>query len=194
MKNKFLNVFFLVCFCLAFSAQTDEVYVGKTTKDSTFKTTRKRNRDWMDKITYGGNFQAFYSNGAYVYLAPNIGYMPLKNLNVGVGIIYSYVSVNYSGYGRFSQSIYGTHTYARYFFSESFFAQGQFDHLLQPDVYNYINPDKKIWVDYVLIGGGYKQSLGKHAAIITSIMINVTPNRLSIYPNPIFQFGFVGGF
>ncbi|MDO9000276.1 hypothetical protein [Sediminibacterium sp.] len=193
MKNKVLIIFFLF-FCLSFRAQTDDVYVGKTDKDTTFRPKKKRNNDWIDKVTYGSNVQAIFGSYTYIYLSPTIGYTPFKNFNFGIGFIYSYVSINYKGYGRFSQSIYGGHSYARYFINESFFVQGQFDHLLQPNVYNIYNPSEKVWVDYALIGGGYRQSLGNKAALITSIMINATPNRLSIYPNPIIQIGFVGRF
>ena len=194
MKKKILGLVFLLFFCLPFFGQTDDVYVGTTSKDSTFQAAKKRDTDWMKRITYGSNFQAIFGTYTYIYLSPTIGYIPFKDFNVGIGFIYSYVSINYSGFGHFSQSIYGGHSYARYFVTESLFIQGQFDHLLQPNVYNYNNPKEKVWVDYALVGGGYRQPIGKHAALVSSLMVNVTPNRLSIYPNPILQIGFVGGF
>lgn len=194
MKKKILVGVFLILVCLRYSAQTDDVYIGNATKDTTFKPKKKKNREWLDKVTYGSNVQAIFGSYTYIYLSPTIGYTPFKNFNFGVGFIYSYVSINYQGYGKFSQSIYGGHSYARYFIGESFFAQAQFDHLLQPNVYNYNDPKQKVWVDYFLVGGGYRQAIGKRAALMTSIMINLTPSPLSIYPNPIFQIGFVGGF
>ncbi len=194
MKKKILGVVFLLLVCLGSKAQTDDVYIGTREKDTTFKPKKKRNTDWMKNFTYGGNVQAIFGSYTYVYLSPTIGYIPFKNLNIGIGFIYSYASVNYNGFGRVTQTIYGGHSYARYFVNESFFVQGQFDRLLQPNVYNFSNPNEKIWVDYTLIGGGYRQAIGKRAALITSLMINVTPSSLSIYPNPIFQIGFVGGF
>ncbi|MEO6304861.1 MAG: hypothetical protein ABIP51_17000 [Bacteroidia bacterium] len=196
MKKRILAVVFLLFFCLAFNAQTDSVYYGTKTKDSVYRHEKPKDKDWLKKVTYGSDFQAIFGTYTNVYLAPTIGYKPIDKLNVAVGFIYSYVSINYNGYGRISQTIYGGHSYARFFFNESFFAQGQFDHLLQPDVYNYNDPEKKVWVDYTMVGGGYRQSLGKRAALVTSLMINVSPSRLSIYgPSPlIFQVGFVGGF
>jgi len=194
MKKKILALIFLLFFCLEFNAQTDDVYIGTNQKDTTYKPKKQRNTDWMKNFTYGGNVQAIFGSYTYVYLSPTIGYIPFKNLNVGIGFIYSYSSINYSGYGHVTQTIYGGHSFARYFLNESFFVQGQFDHLLQPNYYNYTNPNDKIWVDYTLIGGGFRQPIGKHAALITSLMVNVTPSSLSIYPNPVFQIGFVGGF
>lgn len=196
MKKRILTVVFLLFFCLAFNAQTDSVYYGTPAKkDTTFKPKKQRNNDWMKKLTYGGNLQLSFGSYTNIYLAPAIGYSPFNRFNFGIGFIYNYVSVNYGGYGKFEQTVYGGHSYARYFINESFFAQAQFDYLLQPNVYNiYNNPKEKVWVEYLLLGGGYRQSLGKNAALVTSIMINATPHRLSLYPNPIFQVGFVGGF
>ncbi len=194
MKSGILCIVFLLFFCLDNRAQTDSVYYGKRTKDTASRA-KKFDSSKLDKFNYGGDFQAYFINSyTYVYLAPTIGYTPFNNFTIGAGPLYIYASVNYLGYGRISQSVYGLHSYGRYFFKGGFFAQGQFDHLLQPNVYNYNNPEQKVWVDYTLVGGGFRRSLGKNSALITSIMINVTPNKLSIYQNPIFQIGFVGGF
>ncbi|MBA2610697.1 MAG: hypothetical protein H0U95_01910 [Bacteroidetes bacterium] len=184
----------MLFFCLAYKAQTDSVYYGTTSRDTSYKPKKQRNTDWMKRFTFGSNVQASFGTYTYIYLSPTIGYIPFKNFNFGVGFIYNYISVNYKSYGHVSQSIYGAHSYARYFVTQSFFVQGQYDHLLQPNIYNYYNPKEKIWVDYTLIGGGYRQSLGKNAALLTSIMFNLTPNNLSFYPNPTFQVGFVAGF
>jgi hypothetical protein len=194
MKKGTIIIVLLLFFCSGLHAQTDEVYIGVSKADTSKNSKKRNNTDWIKKVTYGSNFQAIFGTYTYIYLSPTIGYNLTKNFNVGVGFIYSYANINYKGYGRFEQSIYGAHSYARYFINESFYAQAQFDHLLQPNVYNYYNPREKIWVDYFLLGGGYRQSLGKRAAFVSSIMINLTPNVLSIYPNPIFQVGFVGGF
>jgi hypothetical protein len=47
----------------------------------------------------------------------------------------------------------------------------------------------------LLIGGGFRQSIGDKAALTTSIMYNVRPDPLSIYPSRVIvQFGIVGSF
>lgn len=148
--------------------------------------------DWKNRITYGGNFQALLGNPTMIYLSPTIGYLFTKKFNAGLGFIYNYTSVDYGVYGKYSQSIYGAHSYARYFVTPSFYLQGQYDKLLQPNWASYYNPDKKIWVDYALVGLGYSQHAGDHVAFNTSLMYNLTPHRLSIYPSRfIIQIGFV---
>jgi hypothetical protein len=116
-------------------------------------------------------------------------------VNVGVGLIYNYSSINYGPpYGKMSQSIYGAHTYARYIIAQTYFVQAQFDKLYQPDWFSRI-PNDKTWVNYFLVGGGFRQPVGSKAAIMTSIMYNLTPSPLSIYPGRVvIQFGFVSGF
>ncbi len=196
MKKRILTVVFLLFFCLVFNAQTDSVYYGTPAKkDSTFKAKKQRNKDWNKKLTYGGNTQLYFSQAfTIVDLAPSIGYNLTENLNLGLGFIYIYSSANYLTYGRYVQSAYGPYCYARYSFLESFFVQGQFDRLRQTNIYNFNDPTQKVWVDYVWLGGGYRRSIGKNAALMSSVMINITPHRLSIYPNTILQFGVVAGF
>lgn len=192
MRN-FFNTFFLVVLFAAFgSAQVDSVYTGDIKKKDEERR-KERNYDWMENVTFGGNLQLQFGSYTFIYLSPTIGYMPLEKLNVGVGLIYNYISINYGAFGKYSQSVYGTHSYLRYFLTDGFFVQGQFDRLFQPNVF--AANENKVWVDYALVGGGFRQSIGDKAALTTSIMYNLTPNLLSIYPNRlIIQFGFMSRF
>ncbi len=195
MKKRIFGLVFLVFICLQNKAQTDSVYYGNTPKDNNHKTKTPRNTEWLKRFTYGGNTQLYFSgNFTFVDLAPTIGYSPMERLNVGVGFIYFYSSVNYNGYGRYQQSAVGGLCYAKYAFNDNFFGQVQFDKLRQSNVFNFNNPEEKVWVDYLLVGGGYSIDVGKNARATTSILLNLMPHRLSIYPNPIIQFGFVAGF
>lgn len=191
--KKFLNV---LLFCLLFSvlnAQVDSVYTGAPQIREKEKRKKERNDDWKEKVSYGGNLQLQFGTYTFIYLSPTIGYKPLDKLNVGVGLIYNYISINYGTYGKYAQSIYGTHTYVRYFITEGIFLQGQYDRLFQPG--KFAGKDNMQWVDYALVGGGFSQSIGKKAALTTSIMYNLTPNPLSIYPSRlVVQFGFMGTF
>lgn len=195
MKKRILGLVFLVFICLRYTAQTDSVYYGNSPNNNTAKAKKQRNTDWLKRVTYGGNTQLYFSSYfTFIDISPSIGFTPFERFNFGIGFIYFYSSTNYSGYGRFQQSAYGGMAYARYFVTDNFFAQAQYDKLRQTDIFNFNNPKEKVWVDYLLIGGGYSVDLGKNARATTSIMLNVSPHRLSIYPNPIIQFGFIAGF
>jgi hypothetical protein len=183
-----VSVFFLKS---ELHSQTDSVYVGNKPPSSN-SPKKKRDFAWKDKITYGGNFQAFFGNPTFVYVSPSIGYLITEQFNVGVGMIYNYMRADYGNYGVYSQSIFGGHSYARYNVTPSFFVQGQYDRLRQPDYYS-LTAGKKIWVDYAMAGVGYSQGVGENVVFNTSIMYNFTHSvRYSIYPSPfIFQVGIV---
>jgi hypothetical protein len=187
-----LVFFILISFSL--QSQTDSVYTGRDTTGRKESKRKIKNEEWKKDLTYGGNFQAWFGNPTFIFLSPTIGYNFFDNFNAGVGIIYNYTQFNTGIYGKISQSIFGGHSYMRYIIAQNYFVQAQYDRLLQPDYFSYV-PDQKRWVDYLLVGGGLRQSVGNKAAIITSLMYNVTPNPLSIYPSRlIVQFGFVAGF
>jgi len=193
MRGALLLILF---FCLNATAQSDDVYVGKRPEDK--PAPRKKSflnfDQWKEKVTFGGNFQAWFGNPTFVFLSPTIGYSPVDNFNLGVGVIYNYSKVDFGQYGKYSQSIFGGHSYARYFFTESYFAQVQYDRLRQPNLLSY-KQGEKTWIDYLLVGGGLRQSVGPKAALTMSLMYNLTPHLLSIYPSRvILQFGIVAGF
>ena len=189
-------IIFVIIFSLAENlySQTDSVYTGNKAP-GVKKINHEKREEWKKKTFFGTNFQAQFGSITFIYLSPSIGYIPFKKCNIGVGAIYNYASANIAGYGHFSQSIFGGHSYIRYFLTQNFFAQAQFDKLLQPDWYNLKDPGKKVWVDYALVGAGYSQPIGNLAAFNTSIMYNLTPQALSIYPSQyIIQIGFTARF
>lgn len=186
-------IIMLVWMCSA-QAQTDSVYMGKRPDEPRREAKRSPLGfdKWKDRVTFGGNFQAWFGTYTFVYLSPTVGFNVVKNLNVGAGFIYNYVRIDFGAAGRYSQSIYGSHSYARYTIAGKYFLQAQYDRLRQPDLLSY-TPGKKIWVNYLLFGGGIRQQVGSNVAFTMSLMYNVTPHPLSIYPNPLIQFGVVAG-
>lgn len=177
-------------------AQTDSVYYGDRAPELKKKEAIKRDhlQKIKDNMLYGGNFAAWFGASTFINVSPTIGYKITDDLHAGVGFIYNYASVRYSNGAKFSQSLYGSHVFARYLLTEDLFAQAQYDRLSQPNYYSTNWTKERVWVDYVLIGGGYRIMVGDHSAILTTIMYNLTPHNLSIYSNPYFQMGFVAGF
>jgi hypothetical protein len=195
MKKCFVFTVFLILFAGSIQSQVDEVYTGTLKKSDSTRKKPKRDLDWMKKVTYGGNLQLQLGTFTFVYMSPTIGYQITPKLNVGVGIIYNYISINYGGsYGKVSQSVFGGHSYIRYFINEGFYLQGQYDQLRQPDVFS-INPDQKKWVEYAMAGFGFRKPIGDKVGLNLTVLYNLTPNVLSIYPSRfIFQFGIMGTF
>ncbi len=195
MRSFFHTLVLVFLFCSCIEAQTDDVYTGSPVAGDSAKRKPPRNYDWMKKLTYEGNLQLQLSNYTFIYLSPTIGYSPIEKVNVGLGVIYNYISINYGGsYGKVSQSVFGGHSYARYFVSDGFFVQGQYDRLRQPNVYN-LNGERMKWVDYLLAGVGFRKPIGDRIGMSGTLLYNLTPSPLSIYPSRlIVQFGFMGTF
>lgn len=195
---RLLTIIIALLFCASVSqAQVDSVYYG--TEHPSQKEAKKKepkNNAWKEKITWGGNLQLWIGNPTFILLTPTIGYIPFKKFNkfnVGIGGVYNYTSFN-SPYGNYAQSIYGGHSYARYTIGENYFVQVQYDKLLQPDLFS-TEPNDKVWIDYIFLGGGFCQPISDKVGLSTSIMYNVNQNRLSIYPSRlIIQFGIIGTF
>lgn len=193
--KKFFYTLFLITLIVSFTdAQVDSVYTGTVERKEKEKKKKERNDEWKERVTFGGNLQLQFGSYTFIYLSPTIGYIPFEKVNVGVGLIYNYISINYGAYGKYDQSIYGTHTYARYFITDGVFIQGQYDRLFQPGG-SFFGKTDRIWVDYGMVGGGFRQSIGKKASLTTTLMYNLTPNLLSIYPSRlVIQFGFMSTF
>ncbi|WP_317898736.1 hypothetical protein [Aurantibacillus circumpalustris] len=188
---KLIRIIILIVVCSGFSqAQVDSVYYGS---QEPIKKAKEKNDAWKEKLLWGGNLQAWIGNPTFILLTPTIGFTPFEKFDIGIGGIYNYTSYR-SSYGSYSQSIFGGHSYVRYTIGESYFVQVQYDKLLQPDLFS-LEPNKKIWIDYIFVGGGFCQAISDKLALSTSIMYNVNHNFLSIYPSRlIIQFGITGRF
>jgi hypothetical protein len=183
-------------------AQVDDVYTGERKQNDKKENTRKASSaSWLklkEKLVFGGFVMPGYGVSSfgstfYVSANPNIGYRITEKLVAGVGFNYNYINFKPKVGKAYSQSIYGPNAFARYLVFENVFAQIQYDKLNQPDYYS-PNASSRIWVDYLLAGGGYYQRIGDRSGMVLSIMYNLTPNRNSVYRNPVIQFGFIGGF
>jgi hypothetical protein len=179
-------------------SQVDSVYTGVPTKDHSKKTGSSRiNPDWWkEKISYGGFINPNYSVSSYGSLFslsanPNIGYRLTKEMTLGVGATYYYTSLT-TKLGKYTQSIYGPNAFCRYKILTNAFFQVEYDKLNQPDFFN--GSDKRVWVDYFYVGGGYCQRITANSGFLISFMYNLTPSNNSVFFNRMLNFGFVSGF
>lgn len=179
-------------------SQVDSVYTGVQNKDPSKKSTRKRQSpEWLkEKISYGGFINPTYAITSYgsvfaISANPNIGYRLTKELTLGLGatVYYSNYSTNY---GKTVYSLYGPNTFARYKIFGNSFLQVEYDKLNQPDFY--YRTDKRVWVDYLYIGGGYYQRMTERSGLVVSFMYNLTPSKNSAFFDRMFNIGFVSGF
>ncbi len=74
----------LIVGTLASHAQVDSVYYG-TKHPAQERPKEPKDNAWKEKITWGGNVQAWIGNPTFILVSPTIGYIPFKNFNFGVG-------------------------------------------------------------------------------------------------------------
>jgi hypothetical protein len=143
---------------------------------------------FKERIYVGGNLGAWFGATTYVNLSPLIGYKITKEFSIGGGFTYNYYSQTYLGQ-KYVTTIYGANTFARYRILENLFAQVGWDRLSVPD-YVSILPNSRVWVDNILLGGGYRQAFSERGSFVAVILYNINQTPLSPYQNPIIQIGF----
>lgn len=141
-----------------------------------------------ERLYFGGNVGAWFGSTTYVNLSPLVGCKITKQFSLGGGFTYNYYSQTY-GTQKYTSTIYGGNTFARYLVFENAFVQVGWDHLSVPDFYSPIY-NSRVWIDNILLGGGYRQKFSERGSFVAAIFYNVNQTPLSPYPNPIIQIGF----
>ena len=187
-------VLILILFNLKSYSQTDSVFTGRSRPTKKEKPKKITNNEWKKTLTYDFNFQAWAGNPTFILLSPSLGYNVSTKLNLGFGLIYNYTNKDFGKYGKYNGSSFGLHSHARYIFGDNFFTVLQYDKLLQPNILTRY-PNVKTWVDYLMLGAGYRQNKKKSASFNSSLVYNLLPDILSIYPSRIIvQIGLSGVF
>lgn len=141
-----------------------------------------------ERLYFGGNVGAWFGSTTYINLSPLVGYKVTKQFSIGTGFTYNYYSQTYRGQ-KFTSTIYGANIFARYLVLENLFAQVGWDRLSVAD-HNSPIINSRVWIDNILVGGGYRQKFSNNGSFVAAIYYNINQTPLSPYPNPIIQIGF----
>jgi hypothetical protein len=140
------------------------------------------------RIFVGGNVGASFGTITYINISPLVGYKITDDFSAGAGFTYNYISQKY-GVQKITSTIYGSNVFARYSIFQNLFAQVGWDRLSVSD-YRSVIPNSRVWIDNILVGGGYKQPFSERGNLVAMIFYNINQTPLSPYPNPIIQIGF----
>jgi hypothetical protein len=143
---------------------------------------------FKERLYVGGNVGAWFGSSTYINVSPLVGCKLTKDFSLGVTGTYNYYSQTYAG-KKYVSTIYGGGAFGRYTFLENFFGQIGFERLSVLD-YRSVIPESRVWVDNILVGGGYRQMFSERGSFVAAIFYNVNQTPLSPYPNPIIQIGF----
>jgi hypothetical protein len=157
-----------------------------------------------DKLVFGGNLGLMIGTVTAIDFSPIIGYYITPKLISGIGLSYSYYREK-NIYGEIKSHIYGARVFSNYTFLENIgadlpmkanfalFAHAEYEALNLDRSFNsneISSVKERYWVHSPLIGGGFKQPIGKKSSFNITILYNLNYQDNLPYANPIIRIGF----
>ncbi len=146
-------------------------------------------KNFRDKIFFGGNLGIQFGTSTFADISPLVGYKFTEKISAGVGVTYQYYHYQ-DQYFDFETNVYGGRVLARYNFTQTFFAHGEYEYL-NMEAFDF--PDTRVDVGSLMGGVGYIQRIGDNSGIVALVLYNFTETHYTPYQNPIFRVGFVVG-
>jgi hypothetical protein len=159
-------------------------------QDSTMLPKHPPKERFIDKLFTGGNLGVQFGTVTFVDVSPLVGYRITDKISAGIGATYQYYHYKDKFYD-FETNVYGGRVFGRYLFTDYLFGHAEYEYLnLEAFDFN----RRRVDVGSLLVGGGYIQRIGDHAAIVAMLLYNFTESAYTPYTNPIFRIGVNIGF
>jgi long-subunit fatty acid transport protein len=171
--------------------------------DTVKKPVQPRESKW-DKLVWGGYLTLQVGTVTIVAVSPQAGYYVNPRMLVGAGLSYEYYSEKWYN-DRISSSIYGGRVFNEYAVFTSMYKSNMqkpnFSFISHIE-YELINLDRdfsnpnvarassRFWIHGLLVGGGYKQHLGRRSSFNFVLLYNIINDSRSPYDNPQIRIGF----
>jgi hypothetical protein len=161
---------------------------------STYSQNSLKDLPFKERVYAGGNFGLALGNvSTFVEAAPFVGYRITEKFSAGIGANYTHLRYN-DGFFKTKLDIFGVNVFARRIINQSFFAHVEYEMLNVAPRFVQFDNKKRIWVEGLLVGGGFRQPFGNNSAFITTILFNLLESAETPYRNPIYRAGFYIGF
>lgn len=191
-----ITIIIAVIFILAGKAFAQEK------KDDTAKTENKPSM--RERFVFGGNI--FLQVGTYtvINIAPMAGYYITPKLFSGVSLTYQYYYEKWIS-TTVSSHIFGTGVFCQYPLIEhigkdlpmkadfSIISHVEYEALNLDRDFSLTSPgllQQRYWLHGLLIGGGFKQHVGKRSSINITFLYNLLWDKRTPYTNPLIRIGF----
>lgn len=171
--------------------------------DTVKKPVQPRESKW-DRLVWGGYLTLQVGTVTVVAVSPQAGYYLNPLMLVGAGLSYEYYSEKWYN-DRISSSIYGGRVFNEYAVFTSMYKSNMqkpnFSFISHIE-YELINLDRdfsnpnvarassRFWIHGLLVGGGYKQHLGRRSSFNFVLLYNIINDSRSPYDNPQIRIGF----
>lgn len=151
------------------------------------------------KWYYGGNIGfSFWNDYYYFGVYPLVGYKITPQFSIGGKIGYSYIKDS-----RYEPAVnssnYGGSIFSRYRIIPQIYLHAEyvyFSYGYSVDVQEKTFNTERVWVPYLLIGGGFSQNIGPNVWAFVEVLFDVIQDENSLYDEwePFISFGVGVGF
>lgn len=153
----------------------------------------KEKKPKSQKVFFGGSLGLSFGSYTRIAVYPQIGYRITPKLTTGIELGYIYISdTRYSTTRDYSN--YGASIFAQYRVLKPLYVHVEYA------AYNYLiyytgNEENRDWVNFLFLGAGYIQKVGKATHIYAQIKFDVLQEDNSPYGwDPLFSIGATVGF
>ncbi len=195
MKKLIILILFPISFALALNSGEG------VSKDSTAPKTTSAPSSTSSKIYYGGNIGFnFWNNYFYLSIQPLIAYKVTPQFSVGGRLGYSYISDDRSSFGNVTSHNYGASVFTRYRVIPQLYAHAEFAYAsTERHTYSVLQQQfnsERVWVPYLLLGGGYSQLISPNVWAYVEVLFDVIQDENSVYGDwdPLVSVGVGVGF
>lgn len=188
MLKTLAGVFTLLLFSLLTVAQPTRSTDEKDDKDEKPDLSEK---DFSDRLVYGGNIGLSFGNTTSIRISPKIGYRLNRRWIAGIGGTYNYISVNIPRLGKFQDNIYGGMLFTNYRVFNNFLAIGRVELMnVRNRTNNRFSDEIRVWQPGNMLGVGYRQGTGGKVVFDMQILHNFSYRPgVSPYSSPwVMQF------
>lgn len=147
---------------------------------------------FKDRLYFGGGGNLQFTQDVFLIgVSPLAGYMITDRWSSGLGLTYQYMHIRLIN-NNVSVHTYGPRFFSRYNVFRSAYVMGEYE-LLNTELARLGDEQPRLWVDRLLLGGGYFQRMGRRGGVNLGIFYDflyraADPN--SPYNSPwVYRFG-----
>jgi len=176
-------------------ATTQDTVPGVTPEPEPAKEKQpKEKKPRSQKVFFGGALGLSFGSYTRIAVYPQIGYRITPKLTAGIELGYIYISDTRYNTSR-DYSNYGASIFAQYRILKPLYVHVEYaayNYLIYYDVDGSENRD---WVNFLFLGAGYIQKVGKATHIFAQVKFDVLQEENSPYGwDPLFRVGATVGF
>ena len=155
----------------------------------------------QSRVYYGGGIGFnFWNNYFYLSIQPMVAYKVTPKFSVGGRLGYTYISDDRSSLGNVKSHNYGASVFTRYRVIPQLYGHAEFAYAsTERHTYSVLQQEftsERVWVPYLLLGGGYSQQISPNVWGYVEVLFDVIQDKNSVYGDwdPLVSVGVGVGF